>query len=174
MATSRSTWRSDPPQVVITGRTGHFVNAFGENVIVEEIERAAAMACVRTRAELVEFTVAPVYPGGPALPARHEWAVEFRSFPSSLDGLARAVDSELQTLNTDYRTKRAGDVGMAAPRVTAVAPGSFHRWLAGRDQLGDQHKVPRASNQRDVIEAVLAAARRPAVTCESAAAGFGL
>jgi hypothetical protein len=148
----------DPPQLVITGRTGHFVNAFGENVIVEEVERAAAAACERTRAELVEFTVAPVYPRGPVQPARHEWAVEFRARPSSLDGFARAVDETLQTLNTDYRTKRAGDVGMAAPRVTPVAPGTFHRWLAGRDQLGDQHKVPRASNQRDVIEAVLAAA----------------
>ena len=148
----------DPPQLVITGRTGHFVNAFGENVIVEEVERAAAAACQRTRAEVVEFTVAPVYPRGPVQPARHEWAVEFRARPSSLDGFARAVDETLQTLNTDYRTKRAGDVGMAAPRVTAVAPGTFHRWLAGRDQLGDQHKVPRASNQRDVIEAVLATA----------------
>ena len=148
----------DPPQLVITGRTGHFVNAFGENVIVEEVERAAAAACARTRAELVEFTVAPVYPRGPVQPARHEWAVEFRAPPPSLDGFARVVDETLQALNTDYRTKRAGDVGMAAPRVTAVAPGTFHRWLAGRGQLGDQHKVPRASNQRDIIEAVLAAA----------------
>jgi acyl-CoA synthetase (AMP-forming)/AMP-acid ligase II len=148
----------EPPQLVITGRTSHFVNAFGENVIVEEVERAAVAACERTRAELVEFTVAPVYPSGPVQPARHEWAVEFRARPSSLDGFARAVDETLQTLNTDYRTKRAGDVGMAGPRVTAVAPGTFHRWLAGRDQLGDQHKVPRASNHRDIIEAVLAAA----------------
>jgi len=147
-----------PPQLVITGRTGHFVNAFGENVIVEEVERAAAAACARTRAELVDFTVAPVYPHGSRQPARHEWAVEFRARPSNLDGFARAVDETLRALNTDYRTKRAGDVGMAAPRVIAVAPGSFHRWLAGRDQLGDQHKVPRASNHREVIEAVLAAA----------------
>ena len=159
----------DPPQLVITGRTGHFVNAFGENVIVEQVERAAAAGCARTRAELVEFTVAPVYPNGPLQPARHEWAVEFRASPSSLDGFARAVDETLQALNTDYRTKRAGDVGMAAPRVTALAPGTFHRWLAGRGQLGDQHKVPRASNQRDVIEAVLAGARSPEPTTEAAA-----
>jgi GH3 auxin-responsive promoter len=63
--------------------------------------------------------------------------------------------------HTDYRTKRAGNVGMAPPCVTAVAPGTFHRWLAARDQLGDQHKVPRASNQRDVIEAVLEAVGAP-------------
>jgi GH3 auxin-responsive promoter len=151
----------DPPQLVITGRTGHFVNAFGENVIVEEVERAAAAACARTHAELVEFTVAPVYPRGPAEAARHEWAVEFRADPKSLDGFARAVDETLQALNTDYRTKRSRNVGMAAPRVTAVPPGSFHRWLATRGQLGDQHKVPRATNHRDVIEAVLAVAQDP-------------
>jgi hypothetical protein len=148
----------DPPQLVITGRTRHFVNAFGENVIVEEVERAAAEACVRTGAELVEFTVAPVYPRGTGQPARHEWAVEFRAQPATLAGFAWALDEALRALNTDYRTKRSGDVGMAAPRVTPVARGTFHRWLKGRGQLGDQHKVPRASNQRDVIEAVLAAA----------------
>jgi hypothetical protein len=148
----------DPPQLVITGRTRHFVNAFGENVIVEEVERAAAAACARTGAELVEFTVAPIYPRGATQPASHEWAVEFRRRPASLAGFARAIDETLQALNTDYRTKRAGDVGMAAPCVTVMTPGSFHRWLAGRGKLGDQHKVPRASNQRDVLETVLAEA----------------
>jgi hypothetical protein len=145
-----------PPQLVITGRTRHFVNAFGENVIVEEVERAAAEACARTGAELVEFTVAPVYPDRAGQPARHEWAVEFRTHPSSLAAFAEALDEALQALNTDYRTKRAGSVGMAAPHATLVAPGGFHRWLESRGQLGDQHKVPRASNQRDVLETVLA------------------
>jgi hypothetical protein len=148
----------DPPQLVITGRTRHFVNAFGENVIVDEVERAAAEACRRTGAELAEFTVAPVYPSAPGEPARHEWAVEFRTRPSSLAGFGWALDEALRALNTDYRTKRAGDFGMVAPRVTPVPPGSFHRWLRSRGQLGDQHKVPRASNHRDVLEAVLAVA----------------
>jgi GH3 auxin-responsive promoter len=152
----------DPPQLVITGRTGHFVNAFGENVIVEEVERAAAAACACTHAELVEFTVAPIYPGGPGQPARHEWAIEFRSLPASLETFAQAVDDALQALNTDYRTKRAHDVGMALPRVRAVPPGTFHRWLAARNKLGNQHKVPRASNQRDVIEALLGGPAVPA------------
>jgi acyl-CoA synthetase (AMP-forming)/AMP-acid ligase II len=149
-----------PPQLVITGRTRHFVNAFGENVIVEEVERAAAEACLRSGAELVEFTVAPAYPDAPDRPARHDWAVEFRTPPSSLAGFAWAIDEALRALNTDYRTKRAGDVGMASPRVIPVSPGSFHRWLESRGQLGDQHKVPRASNQRDVLDGVLAAGGR--------------
>jgi hypothetical protein len=147
----------DPPQIVITGRTHQFVNAFGENVIVEELERAAADACARTRAVLVDFTVAPIYPRGEGEPARHEWAGEFRTGPSSLDGFAWSVDDALRALNTDYRTKRAGNIGMAAPRVTAVPAGSFQRWLAARGQLGDQHKVPRATNHRGVIEEVLGA-----------------
>jgi hypothetical protein len=150
-----------PPQLVITGRTRHFVNAFGENVIVEEVERAATAACARTGAELVEFTVAPVYPRGAAQRGCHEWAVEFRTHPASLAGFARTLDETLRELNTDYRTKRVGDVGMEAPRVTPVAPGTFSRWLRSRHQLGDQHKVPRASNQREVIDAVLAAAATP-------------
>jgi pimeloyl-ACP methyl ester carboxylesterase len=82
-----------------------------------------------------------------------------------LHGLFGSSDhwETLQALNTDYRAKRAGDVGMAAPRLTAVAPGSFHRWLVAPDKLGDQHKIPRASNERDAIEAVLAAASAEAI-----------
>ena len=146
---------------MITGRTGHFVNAFGENVIVEEIERAAAMACVRTRAELVEFTVAPVYPGGSAQPARHEWAVEVPLLPLESRRL-RASRRHPKLSGAQHglpHPKRAGDVGMAAPRGDGGGGGRFHRWLAARNKLGDQHKVPRACNQRDLIEAVLAAAR---------------
>ena len=103
---------------MITGRTRHFVNAFGENVIVEEVERAAAEACPRTGAELVEFTVAPVYPDGAGQPAATSGRWSSAPDPSSLAGFARALDEALRALNTDYRTKRAGDVGMAAPRVT--------------------------------------------------------
>ena len=152
----------DPPQLVITGRTSHFVNAFGENVIVEEVEtgRGGGVRAHPRGAGRVHR--------GAGLPARAHAAAPVTSGRSSFAPARRAsrgsrdaVDETLQALNTDYRTKRAGDVGMAPPRVTAVAAGSFHRWLAGRGQLGDQHKVPRASNQRDVIEAVLAAAGAP-------------
>jgi hypothetical protein len=149
----------DPLQVVITGRMRHFVNAFGENVIVEEVEGAASAACRRTGAEVVEFTVGPVYPDGARGRARHEWAVEFRRAPANLADFARALDDALQARNTDYRTKRLGDVGMLAPLVSPVPPGTFHRWLAAQGKLGDQHKVPRASNTRDVLNGVLAAGR---------------
>jgi hypothetical protein len=147
----------DPPRLIITGRTRHFVNAFGENVIVEEVERAAAAAALATGAELVEFTVAPAYPGLASARGCHQWVVEFRRPPADAGAFARALDQTLQRLNTDYRTKRNGSVGMAAPIVVPVTPGTFHRWLAARGQLGDQHKVPRVSNRRDLLDEIVAA-----------------
>ena len=148
----------DPLRLVITGRTRHYVNAFGENVIVEEVERALTGACRRTEAEVVEFTVAPRYPSAEEPRGGHEWLVEFRIPPREPDDFARVLDETLIALNTDYRTKRAGSVGMVAPRVTAVPPGTFYRWMRETGKLGDQHKVPRVTNTRAVAEALLATA----------------
>jgi len=148
----------DPLRLVITGRTRHYVNAFGENVIVEEVERALVGACRRTEAEVVEFTVAPRYPSPVEPRGAHEWLVEFRVPPHEPEDFGRVLDETLQALNADYRTKRAGDVGMVAPMVTALPPGTFHRWMREGGKLGDQHKVPRASNDRAVAEALLAVA----------------
>jgi len=107
--------RRDPLRLVITGRTRHYVNACGENVIVEEIERALVGACRRTEAEVVEFTVAPSYPGAGEPRGGHEWLVEFRIPPQEPEEFARIIDETLIALNADYRTKRTGDVGMIAP-----------------------------------------------------------
>jgi hypothetical protein len=148
----------DPLRLAITGRIRHFVNAFGENVIVEEVERALVEACRRTEAEVVEFTVAPRYPAAGEPRGRHEWLVEFRRPPREPAAFARALDAALAQLNADYRAKRRGDVGMLAPRVVALSPGSFHRWMRAAGRLGDQHKVPRVTNDRAVAEALLAAA----------------
>lgn len=147
----------DPLRLVITGRTRHFVNAFGENVIVEEVERAMLGACARTYAEVAEFTVAPRFPEPGAPRGGHDWLVEFRVPPTDPAGFARALDETLVALNTDYRTKRTGDVGMVAPRVLELPPGTFHRWLAAANKLGDQHKVPRVTNTRVIAESLLAA-----------------
>ena len=133
----------DPPQLVITGRTGHFVNAFGENVIVEEVERAAVAACARTQAELVEFTVAPVYPREPrATPPA-------TSGPSSFAPARRASTGSRTPSTRRFRrstrtTGRSalGNVGMAPPRVTAVATGSFHRWLAAGASSATSTRCP--------------------------------
>jgi hypothetical protein len=148
----------DPLRLVITGRTRHYVNAFGENVIVEEVERALTGACRRTESEVVEFTVAPRYPSGGESRGGHDWLVEFRIPPLGPEDFVRILDETLAVLNNDYRTKRAGGVGMVAPRVTALPPGTFYRWMREQGKLGDQHKVPRVTNDRAVADALLAAA----------------
>jgi hypothetical protein len=148
----------DPLRLAITGRIRHFVNAFGENVIVEEVERALVEACRRTEAEVVEFTVAPRYPAAGEPRGGHDWLVEFRRPPRDAGAFARALDAALVELNADYRSKRHGDVGMLPPRLVILTPGSFHRWMRAAGKLGDQHKVPRVTNDRAVAEALLAGA----------------
>jgi len=147
----------DPLRLVITGRTRHFVNAFGENVIIEEVEQALVAACRRTDAEPAEFTVAPRYPSTGEARGGHDWLVEVRTPPRDRDAFVRQLDEALAARNTDYRTKRTGDVGMVAPRLLELPPGTFHRWMRERGKLGDQHKVPRVMNDRAVVEALLAA-----------------
>jgi GH3 auxin-responsive promoter len=146
----------DPLRLVITGRTRHFVNAFGENVIIEEVEQALVVACRRTGAEPTEFTVAPRYPAGGEPRGGHDWLVEFRVPPRDRDAFVRELDEALAALNTDYRTKRTLDVGMVAPRLYELPPGTFHRWMRDVGKLGDQHKVPRVTNDRVVAQALLA------------------
>ena len=148
----------DPLRLVITGRTRHYVNAFGENVIVEEVERAITRACRRTESEVVEFTVAPRYPSAGEPRGGHEWLVEFRIPPREPHDFVRILDETLITLNTDYRTKRTSAVGMVAPRIATLPPGTFYRWMKAHGKLGDQHKVPRVTNDRKVAQGLLALA----------------
>jgi hypothetical protein len=145
----------DPLRLQITGRTRHFVNAFGENVIVEEVEQALTRACRATGADVVEFTVAPRYPSRTEARGGHEWLIEFRRAPSDLPQFARLVDEALVALNHDYHTKREGAVGMVAAIVTSVPRGTFYQWMRSTGKLGDQHKVPRVTNDRTVADQLL-------------------
>ncbi|HKW93513.1 MAG TPA: GH3 auxin-responsive promoter family protein [Methylomirabilota bacterium] len=145
----------DPLRLVITGRTRHYVNAFGENVIVEEVERALVRACGRTEAEAVEFTVAPRFPTAEEPRGGHEWLVEFRVPPTEPEDFVRVLDEALASLNTDYRTKRSGSVGMVGPEVIVLPPGTFYRWMRRAGRLGDQHKIPRVTNDRVIAGALL-------------------
>lgn len=145
----------DPLRLVIIGRTRHFVNAFGENVIVEEVERALIEACRATRAEVVEFTVAPRYPTQAEARGGHDWTIEFRRQPNDLGTFGAALDRRLQELNADYHTKRRGGVGMLPPRIIPVSAGTFYRWMRQQGKLGDQHKVPRVMNDRLVADGLL-------------------
>ena len=151
----------DPLRLEITGRTRHFVNAFGENVIVEEVERALVAACRRAHAEAVEFTVAPRYPSVGESRGGHDWLVEFAEPPRCpLDVFRRTLDETLMALNTDYRTKRTAGVGMAEPRLIELPAGTFYHWMRESGRLGDQHKVPRATNDRTLADRLLGIAAR--------------
>jgi len=148
--------RSGPARVRIVGRHKHFVNAFGENLIVEEIERAVVAAADATGAMLGEFTAAPVYPEGgrrAGLELILEWpgGVETARFAQEFDRVLRAI-------NVDYDTKRTGDLGMGPATVTPVFPGTFHRWMESRGRLGGQNKCPRCANHREYADGVVAMA----------------
>jgi hypothetical protein len=157
----------DPLRLEITGRTRHFVNAFGENVIVEEVERALVAACRRAHAEAVEFTVAPRYPAPREPRGGHDWLVEFAEPPRcSLEVFGRALDETLMALNTDYRTKRTAGVGMVEPRLVELPAGTFHRWMRANGRLGDQHKVPRVTNDRTVADGLLDVAARSSASAK--------
>lgn len=121
------------------------VTAFGERVSVEEAERALCEACRRGHAEVVEFTV--------VVSDAHEWLIEFAEPPRAPETFVRVLDEALQKLNTDYRTKRAGDVGMAAPRVLELPAGTFYRWWRERPS---EYDVPRVAGDRIVADSILA------------------
>jgi len=155
-----------PYRVRITGRTKHFLNAFGEEVVIENAEAAVAAASQATGAAVRDFTAAPVWfaAGNAASRGGHEWAVEFAPAPAAAPApdLARfgaVLDATLCALNSDYAAKRHRSLALAPPRVRAVPGGTFEAWLASQGKLGGQHKVPRLLNSREVLEAVLAAAQ---------------
>ncbi len=145
-----------PPRLRIVGRSRHFMNAFGENIIAEHIENAVTAAAEEISVRVGEFTAAPVYPAGETA-ARVELLIEWDdASPTMVDQFATTFDAAIKRQNNDYTAKRAGDVGMAPPIVTPVPMGAFHRWLAARGKLGGQHKCPRCANDRSIIEDVAA------------------
>jgi acyl-CoA synthetase (AMP-forming)/AMP-acid ligase II len=148
-----------PARLRIVGRHRHFINAFGENLIVENIENAVAAAARATGLEVGEFTAAPVYPT-PTTRAGHELVVEMPAPPDEprLSAFARAYDESLKAQCVDYGIKRTGELGMQSPTITVVPMGRFHAWMAARGKLGGQHKVPRCANQREYVDGVRAPA----------------
>jgi hypothetical protein len=148
-----------PARLRIVGRHRHFINAFGENLIVEHIENAVAAAAKAAGLVVGEFTAAPVYPE-PGRKGAVELAVEIAGGAGpGLDTFASAFDSSLKAQNVDYTTKRTDSLGMVEPKVTPVPIGTFHRWMESRGKLGGQHKCPRCANGREIIDGVLQAVR---------------
>ncbi|MBL8745974.1 MAG: GH3 auxin-responsive promoter family protein [Phycisphaerae bacterium] len=148
-----------PPRLRIVGRHRHFINAFGENLIVEDIERAVIAARDATGLRTGEFTAAPVYPAANQR-AGLQLAIEFDTPPppAAIEHFRDAFDRSLRATNVDYGVKRTGDLGMAPPKISPVPMGAFHRWMESKGKLGGQHKAPRCANHREIIDGLLATA----------------
>ena len=166
ISTSSGLWRymigdtvrftsTNPYKIVITGRTKFFINAFGEELIVDNAEAGLAEACRQTGAQVLEYTAAPVFMDGEGK-CRHQWLVEFAKEPEDITLFARILDETLQHVNSDYEAKRYKDITLQPLELVAARKGLFHDWLASKGKLGGQHKVPRLSNNRVHIEEMLA------------------
>lgn len=147
---------SGPARLRIVGRHKHFINAFGENLIVEHIEHAVERAARESGLTVGEFTAAPVYPDG-SRRAGLELAVEVAEGRERLEPFGAAFDAALKAQNVDYTTKRGESLGMVEPVITPLPVGAFHAWLESKGKLGGQHKCPRCANHRDVLDGVVGA-----------------
>ena len=145
----------NPYKFVITGRTKFFINAFGEELIVDNAEKGLAEACRVTGAEVLEYTAAPVFMDDNGK-CRHQWLVEFAKKPDNLQHFADVLDKTLQEINSDYEAKRYKDITLQKLELVEARKGLFHEWLAMKGKLGGQHKVPRLSNNRSYIDEMLA------------------
>lgn len=146
---------TQPYRFRISGRTKHFINAFGEEVIVENAEVAIEFACEQTGAMISNFTAAPVYFEDSQSKGAHEWVVEFQKEPESLEQFAKLMDQKLREVNSDYDAKRHKDLALRQLMLHAAPHGLFEAWLGKKGKLGGQHKVPRLSNSREYIDEIL-------------------
>ena len=145
---------TNPYKFVITGRTKHFINAFGEELIVDNAEKGLAYACEQTGAEVLEYTAAPVFMDGNAK-CRHQWLIEFSKEPEDLNRFTSLLDWKLQEINSDYEAKRYKNITLQHLEIVKARRGLFNDWLKEKGKLGGQHKVPRLSNSRKHIEELL-------------------
>ena len=146
--------QKNPYKFVITGRTKHFINAFGEELIVDNAEKGLAQACIATGAQVKDYTAAPIFMDAQAK-CRHQWIIEFAKKPDSVDEFASILDRSLQAINSDYEAKRHKDITLQPLQIVEARPGLFDDWLKSKGKLGGQHKIPRLSNSRDYIEELL-------------------
>ena len=145
---------TNPYKFVITGRTKHFINAFGEELIVDNAENGLAYACEQTGAEVLEYTAAPVFMDDNAK-CRHQWLIEFSKEPADLDKFTELLDKKLQEINSDYEAKRYKNITLQHLEIVKARKDLFNDWLKSKGKLGGQHKVPRLSNSRKHIDELL-------------------
>ena len=144
-----------PYKFVITGRTKYFINAFGEELIMDNAEKGIEAACKATGAQISDYTAAPIFMDSNAK-CRHQWLIEFTKMPDSISDFERILDSKLQEINSDYEAKRFHDVTLQQLEVVVARKDLFNDWLKSKGKLGGQHKIPRLSNSRKNIDEMLA------------------
>lgn len=144
-----------PYKFVISGRTKSFINAFGEELIVDNAEQGLAEACQQTGAQVREYTAAPVFMDETGK-CRHQWVIEFTKMPTNVGEFATILDRTLQNLNSDYEAKRYKNITLQPLEIIVGRTNLFHDWLSSKGKLGGQHKVPRLANNRAIIEEVIA------------------
>ena len=143
-----------PYRIQITGRTKHFINAFGEELIIDNAERSLDEACQQTGAVIRDYTAAPVYFSGNDCGA-HEWIIEFEKKPAEFERFVDLLDETLRRVNSDYDAKRFKDMALRRPVVKVVPKGTFFKWMKERGKIGGQHKVPRLANNREYVDSIL-------------------
>ncbi|MFN5762427.1 MAG: GH3 auxin-responsive promoter family protein, partial [Sphingobacteriales bacterium] len=148
----------EPYRIKVSGRLKHYINAFGEELIIDNTDKAIAEACEKTGALVSDYTAAPIYFSEDGNGA-HEWLVEFEREPDSLSNFTAALDQSLKKLNSDYEAKRHKDIALRSPLLHNIQKGIFADWLKLKGKLGGQHKVPRLSNHRQYVEEILAMIR---------------
>lgn len=143
----------NPYRIIITGRTTHFINAFGEEMVIDNAEKALFAACQQNNAIVTEYTVAPIYFQNNEK-ASHEWLIEFETSPKDLELFTAILDKELMKLNSDYEAKRSFDILLQKPIIREVPQGTFFKWMSSRGKLGGQYKVIRLSNNRTIVDEI--------------------
>ena len=143
-----------PYRIKVTGRTKHFINVFGEELIIENTDKALKIVAMKTNSEIVDYTVAPIFMEGKSKGA-HEWIIEFKTPPKDLNYFGELLDNSLKSLNSDYEAKRYNNITLDKPKIHAAKQGLFYKWMKRNNKLGGQHKVPRLSNSRQFLEALL-------------------
>ena len=145
---------TNPYRIKVTGRTKHYINAFGEELIIENAEEALRNSCKLTGAEIADYTVAPIYMSGKEKGA-HEWIIEFRKEPDEIEIFTEVLDEALKKVNSDYEAKRYNNMTLNKPKIHVAPEKTFYNWLKSKNKLGGQHKIPRLSNDRDYVEELL-------------------
>jgi hypothetical protein len=141
----------NPHRIKISGRTKFYINAFGEEVILENAEKALMTACHQTAAQIKEYTAGPMFMSDDSKGA-HEWMIEFENPPHKLDQFIEVLDRTLQSVNSDYEAKRYKNLTLQPPKVVSLQPGTFYKWMQKRGKLGGQNKIPRLANDRKYLD----------------------